>query len=780
MPSDDVLVLIDEGGRVIEWGRPAEERFGRSSEEAVGRPVTALVREVATAGNSPRSGCPDSAAVLVKPVLRGTAVVWQVLAARDSMPGQDVAILEAMFAHSPVALLILDDQLRVVRVSTTSGILRDAPAEHLLGRSFIEVSAFGDPEEEAAVAQRVLVGGEPVANRLVRGILGPGRPRCRTHSVSYFRLEDSHGDVLGLVASAVDVTERENATSRLALLDHVRASVGHLLNVGIICQELADAVVPAFAAMAVVEVVDDVVRGEDPPAVPVRPDVPLRRAAFQGGHPAYPIGEVRPLPPGAPFSNILSDLRPLLLPIDENSSWLAADPSRADAVRRSGAHSVIVAPLALCGQALGLASFYRQQDQAPFDEEDIAVASAVCAHTALCIENARRFMREWTIASTVQRRLLPQHPVRQTTVEASPLHLSDPAGGGAWFDVIALPSARTALVVGSVAGQGIAAAITMGLLRTALHTLIALDLQPDELLARLSESVARMVPAYAALPTEAREPDPLRVGCAVAIYDPIELTCTIARAGLPEPVAVLPDGTSAPLPVPPGPLLTGRDDAPFPATTVDLPADTTLAMGTGTLADQLIAPSGPLRPLLDDARTRPLDDLRDTIAHAVADAPPAGETVMLLARTMALSADRPDPGTAGGPRGRTDRPCGGPRTAAGLGRGRGHRVHRRTHRQRVRRQRRPLRGSAPATPPDPGPETDLRGQRRLPQRSAGATRPHHRRERPWAVHHRQPRRSVGHPPSGPQEDRLGGTARGRADGRPMTPTSHGRISLTGR
>jgi hypothetical protein len=24
MPSDDVLVLIDEGGRVVEWGRPAE------------------------------------------------------------------------------------------------------------------------------------------------------------------------------------------------------------------------------------------------------------------------------------------------------------------------------------------------------------------------------------------------------------------------------------------------------------------------------------------------------------------------------------------------------------------------------------------------------------------------------------------------------------------------------------------------------------------------------------------------------------------------------------
>lgn len=50
MPSGDVLVLIDESGRVIEWGRPAEELFGWSAEEAVGQSVTALMREVAADG----------------------------------------------------------------------------------------------------------------------------------------------------------------------------------------------------------------------------------------------------------------------------------------------------------------------------------------------------------------------------------------------------------------------------------------------------------------------------------------------------------------------------------------------------------------------------------------------------------------------------------------------------------------------------------------------------------------------------------------------------------
>lgn len=212
-----------------------------------------------------------------------------------------------------------------------------------------------------------------------------------------------------------------------------------------------------------------------------------------------------------------------------------------------------MAPLALRGQALGVVSFYRHQQQDPFEEEDVAVASAVCAHAALCIDNARQYMREWIVAQTVQRRLLPQPTAAHTTVDLSHLHLPSPEGGGAWFDAIALPGARTALIVGDVAGHGIAAAITMGLLRTAIHTLAALDLQPDELLARLSDTAGRLAAAYAELPMDPLDREPLTAGCVIAVYDPVELTCTIARAGLPEPVVALPDGTSAGLSVPQGP-----------------------------------------------------------------------------------------------------------------------------------------------------------------------------------------------------------------------------------
>ena len=642
MPSDDVLVLIDEGGRVVQWGRPAAELFGWSAEQAVGQCVTTLMHQVAATDDDwRRERLSDAAGVLVKPVLRGTSIVWQVLAARDALSGQDVAILKAMFTHSPVGLHVLDDQLRVVRMNTASRGLRHTPVEHLLGKHFTEAYELEDPEEEAAVAQRVLDSGEPVLSRLVRGFEAPGQPKRRIYSVSYLRLEDSHSNVLGLVASAVDATEREKARSRLAFLDTVRTQVGQQLNVGAVCRELVDAVVPAFASVASVEVIDDVVRGEEPPPVPVPPDVPLRRAAFHGPIPAYRLGDVHSVPAGTPFSGVLRDLRPRLVSIDEDSSWLAADPPRVDAIKRAGTQSMIVAPLALRDQALGVVSFYRLQQEEPFEEDDVPVASAVCAHAALCIENARQYMREWVIASTVQRRLLPQQPSRRTTVEISQLHLPGQEGGGSWFDAIALPGARTALIVGDVAGRGIVAAITVGLLRTAIHTLAALDLQPDEMLARLSDTAARLAAAHATLPHVDPEPrKPLVIRCGIAIYDPVDLNCCIARADLPEPVAVFPDGSSASLPVPPGPPLAGTGNTPFPATTVNLPEGSTLAMATAALADEVLAPSGPLRSLLDGASATPLPDLRGNIAYALADSYPTGDTVMLLARTKALAADR--------------------------------------------------------------------------------------------------------------------------------------------
>ncbi|MEU9444188.1 SpoIIE family protein phosphatase [Streptomyces sp. NPDC048304] len=131
----------------------------------------------------------------------------------------------------------------------------------------------------------------------------------------------------------------------------------------------------------------------------------------------------------------------------------------------------------------------------------------MAAYTALCIDNARRYTREHTIALTTQRHLLLPRPVTQTTAETAQLYVPSDVGGGGGFDTFALPGARAALVVGEVVGQGIHAATTLGQIRTATHSLAALDLEPDELLARLTPN-CRPASAFTTCPEQSGPPSP--------------------------------------------------------------------------------------------------------------------------------------------------------------------------------------------------------------------------------------------------------------------------------
>lgn len=193
MPDRDVLMMIAEDGRVIEWQRLAEELFGWSAEEAVGQSVVALMREIGAGDRGRRGSLSDGAPVLVRPVLHGTSVVWQVRAAADAVSQQDVAVLKAMFTQSPVGIYVLDNQLRVVRMNTGTRWLRDTPVADLLGKRFTEAFELEDPEEELAVAHRVMESGVPVLNRLVRASEAPGPHRRRIYSISFARLEGDRG-----------------------------------------------------------------------------------------------------------------------------------------------------------------------------------------------------------------------------------------------------------------------------------------------------------------------------------------------------------------------------------------------------------------------------------------------------------------------------------------------------------------------------------------------------------------------------------------------------------
>src|SRR5215469_15075356 len=92
-----------------------------------------------------------------------------------------------------------------------------------------------------------------------------------------------------------------------------------------------------------------------------------------------------------------------------------------------------------------------------------------------------------------------------------------------------VPAGRAALVIGDVMGHGLAEAVIMGRLRTAVQTLSDLGLPPDEILGHLNDLVNGLG-------------DDSFATCLYAIYDPVTRICTFARAGHPPPAMVWPDG----------------------------------------------------------------------------------------------------------------------------------------------------------------------------------------------------------------------------------------------
>ncbi|MFF1475044.1 PAS domain S-box-containing protein [Streptomyces sp. Ag109_O5-1] len=657
MAGETPLMIVDGGGVVVQWSHRAEELWGRPAGDVVGRPATDLVSLVPAPGGGDverrryddlrdvAEGAAGSG-LCVRPVLRDDgSVAWGIFPPpADGMgPGIESAALDALSAHMAGALFVVDEELRVVSANAAAQALSGASALQIQGRPLTDAWPFSSPGELENMLRQAMADGTSATDHVMW--TDPKNDPRHAHTVSVLPLRDAPGAVV----VAHDVTDQEKARRGVQTLYAVRERVGQTLDVVATCQELVHALVSGFADIAVVEVVEPVVRGDEPPLSPLGRDVPLRRAAFgnSGGDQqarAHPVGDVRALPFPTPYAQALADLKPRTMALRPDTPWLAADPARAEAIRASGARALLVTPLTLRGKVLGLLSLYRTQRSGGFDEKELALTLELATHTALSIDNARRYTREHTVAAALQRHLLPPAPPLQTAIETAGLYVADDRGAGGWSNACALPGARTALVVGEVAGHGIHTAVTMGQLRTAMNALAALDLEPDELLARLDDTMTRLARERRALPLgDPLRSQPLSATCLCVLYDPFAHRCTIASAGHPPPVVAGPGSSTRVVELATGGALGDEGGPPYATTAVTLADGDVLALYTASLLDAARPEDGasdtqPLQRLLADT-DRPLRDLCDDILYRLRiDALP-GDAILLLARTHPFPAD---------------------------------------------------------------------------------------------------------------------------------------------
>ncbi|MEV0410546.1 SpoIIE family protein phosphatase [Streptomyces sp. NPDC050448] len=450
----------------------------------------------------------------------------------------------------------------------------------------------------------------------------------------------------GTVVTLRDTTElralsgrAEVARERLKLLYDAGGRVGTTLNVERTAEELAEVAVPRFADVVTVDLLDPVLRGEEPPEASTE----MRRTAavgLQGDHPLYPVGRLVRFVPTSPMAAGLAGGHAVLeADLRTAHRWRTQDPDNALRILDRGIHSLIAVPLRARGVVLGMAGYWRGQDSPPFDEEDVSFAEELTARAALSVDNARRYTREHTMAVTLQRSLLPRGVPEQSAVDVAHRYLAAQAAGvgGDWFDVIPLPGARVALVVGDVVGHGLHAAATMGRLRTAVYNFSTLDLPPDELLSHLDELVAHI---------DADEQEWQGITgatCLCAIYDPVSGRVTAATAGHPGPALVHPDGTVSFPEVPVSPPLGLGAGLPMETAELTLPEGSLLALFTDGLIESRDrdpdAGLAALRAALAGPARTP-EETCTAVIDAMLPTRPSDDIALLVARTRRLDPAR--------------------------------------------------------------------------------------------------------------------------------------------
>ncbi|MGW7428568.1 SpoIIE family protein phosphatase [Streptomyces sp. NPDC054861] len=473
--------------------------------------------------------------------------------------------------------------------------------------------------------------------------------------------EPYRGRPTGTVMTLRDSTElaalsgrAEVARGRLQLLYDAGVRIGSTLDVERTAEELSEVAVPRFADYVTVELLEPVLRGEEPSGAYTE----MRRAALTGirdDHPLQPVGDpIRCVVPTTPMATALDRGHAVLVEeLGAADGWRAQDPEGAAAALDYGLHSLVAVPLQARGVVLGMANFWRAETAEPFGEDDLSFAEELTARAAVSIDNARRFTREHAMAVTLQRSLLPRVLPELSAVDVAHRYLPAKAGvGGDWFDVIPLPGARVALVVGDVVGHGLHAAATMGRLRTAVHNFSTLDLPPDELLGHLDELIDRIDRPETGNGNGQDEDEQGPVGserdpitgatCLYVIYDPVSGRCAMAGAGHPGPALVHADGRVE-FPELPAGLPLGVGGMPFVSTELSLPEGSRLVLFTDGLLENrdrdFDTGLGLLRSALARPGRSPEQACADVLTALLVPAPD-DDIALLVADTRRLPADR--------------------------------------------------------------------------------------------------------------------------------------------
>ena len=263
---------------------------------------------------------------------------------------------------------------------------------------------------------------------------------------------------------------------------------------------------------------------------------------------------------------------------DSRAPLLVHDPPDDDlsASAMRGMGSVISVPLTAGEDVTGVIQVGVPPPRR-FDDDNLLLLGLAADRVALAIDHSLVFEREHRIAETLQRSLLPDRLPVLPGLEVAARYIpaaSEAEVGGDWYDVIPIDASRVGLVMGDVAGKGLAAASMVGRLGSAMRAYALEGREPADVVASLNQLMWSEVG------------DSEMATLIYVVVDPVAGTVSWVNAGHPPPLILAADGSTSFLE---GPRSVPLGVMPFPsyeAGTAPLPEGGTLLLYTDGLVER--------------------------------------------------------------------------------------------------------------------------------------------------------------------------------------------------
>ena len=532
-----VIVTLPNGD-IAMWNRAAEELYGWTEAEVLGRPIVDLVvpgpaldvaAEVMTQVISGeawhgdfsilrKDGDTRRVYVIDKPITNSAGQTVGIVGVSEDVTEQRLLEQRADDLTERLALALEAGGFGTWHWDIATGAVEwDSKLEELYGMAPGEFDGTYDayvallhPDDAAAVLERVQEAirsksAYVVEHRVVwpdgsvHWVQGKGRVTL-----------DEAGEVTGTIGCTADVTEamqvaieQEHSRAaavaaaetervsreRLQFLGEINDALSRSNDEHQLMRNVTRAAVPRLGDWCVIFVLPET--GDADPEVEIAHVDPAMVAYAQELQRRFPYDANATTGIPAVIRSGRSEFHP---EIDERLLLDADATGEArEVVRSLDLGSAIAVPLVKRGRVIGAMQFVNSVSSRSYTDADLALAEAVAARIASALTNFRLTQHQRMIATTLQASLLPGSLPEIPGLEIAVRYWASGEGtqvGGDFYDVFEVDEGW-AVVIGDVCGTGPAAASLTGLVRHTIRALAWQNAAHDEVLRQVNTAILR-------------------------------------------------------------------------------------------------------------------------------------------------------------------------------------------------------------------------------------------------------------------------------------------------